>query len=118
VNVQNAVQLGKDCMQSYENILPQGFHDKIKSSVVNMATARKCTALGATTAFDTELIFNRTLGIMGSGEFDLQDLFTHELSPIPTPLFLDDGSMQASHCQIETQEFLWSSPFISLIAHT
>jgi len=70
-----------------------------------MATARKHTALGATTTFDTEVIFNRTLGIMGSGEFDLQDLFKHELSPIPTSLFLDDGSMRPATAKSKLKSF-------------
>ena len=87
VNVQNVLQIGKDCMQAYENKLPQGFYDKISSSVVTMATTRKRLNLGATTTVDTEDIFNRTLGIIGSG-----DMFSHELAPIPTLLVLDDGS--------------------------
>ena len=35
---------------------------------------------------NTEVIFNRMLGIIGSGQFDLQNLFPHELAPIPTSL--------------------------------
>ena len=30
VNVQNALHIGTDCMQAYENKLPQGFYDKKK----------------------------------------------------------------------------------------
>ncbi len=74
------------------NKLHQSFHDKISSPVVTMATTRKL--LGATTTVDTEVIFNRTLGIIGLGEFDLHDLFSYELAPIPTSLYLDDGSMR------------------------
>ena len=48
---------------------------------------------GALTTVDIEVVFNRPLGIIGSEEFDLHDLFSHELASIPTPLFLDDGSM-------------------------
>ena len=58
VNVQNVLHIGKDCMQAYEKKLPQGFYDKISSSVVTMATARKRINLGATTTVDTEDIFN------------------------------------------------------------
>ena len=52
-----------------------------------MDTTGKRINLEATTTVDTEVIFNRTLGIIGSGEFDLHDLFSHELAPIPTSLF-------------------------------
>ena len=45
---------------------------------------------GAVTTVDIEVVFNRTLCIIGSDEFDLHDLFSHELAPIPISLFLDD----------------------------
>ena len=48
---------------------------------------------GAVTTVDFEVVFNRTLGIIGLEEFDLHDVFSHELAPIPTSLFLDDGRM-------------------------
>ena len=92
-NVQNTLQICKDCMLSYENKVPQGFYNKISSPVVTMDTTRKRINLGATTSIDAEIIFNRTLGIIGSGECGLHDLFSHELAPIPTSLFLDDGSI-------------------------
>jgi len=41
-----------------------------------MATNRKQTKLGVTTTIDTVVIFNRTLGIIGSGKIDLQDVLT------------------------------------------
>ena len=59
-----------------------------------MDTTRKRINLGATTTIATEIIFNRTLSIIGSGECDLHDLFSHELAPIPTSLLLDDSSMR------------------------
>ena len=48
---------------------------------------------GVVTTVDIEVVFNRPLGIIGSEEFDLHDLFSYELKPIPTSLFLDDGNM-------------------------
>ena len=87
VNVHNALQLGKVCMQGYENKLPRGLYDTISSPLVTMATSRKESKLGQTSTVNTEVIFNRTLGIIGSGEFDLRNLFSHELEPSPTTLF-------------------------------
>ena len=40
-----------------------------------------------------DVVFNRKLGIIGSEGFDLHNLFSHALVPIPTSLFFDDGSM-------------------------
>ena len=48
---------------------------------------------GAVTTVDIEVVFNRTLGIIGLEEFDLHYVFSHELAPIPTSLFLDYGRM-------------------------
>ena len=61
-----------------------------------MDTSRKGIYMEAATTVDTGIIFNRTLGITCSREFDLRDLFSRELAPIPTSLFLDYGSMQAA----------------------
>lgn len=94
VNVQNAVEIGRASLQAFENGLPDGFHNAISSSVVTMATTRKRTPLGCATTFDTEVIFNRTLGILGTGEVDMPALFSHELAPIPTSLFVEDGGMR------------------------
>ncbi len=58
-----------------------------------MDTPMKGINLGSVTTVNIKVVFNRTLGIIGSDKFDLHDLFSHELAPIPTSLFLDDGSM-------------------------
>ena len=94
VNVKNALQIGNACMAAYENKLPQGFYNKISSYVVTIDTPMKGINLGAVTTVDIEVVFNRTHGIIRSEEFDLHDeLFSHELAPIPTALFLDDDGM-------------------------
>ena len=81
-------------MEAYENKLPQGFYNKISSYGVTMDTPMKGINMGAAELLtDIEVLFNRTLSIIGSEEFDLHDLFSHELASIPTSLFLDDGSM-------------------------
>ena len=93
VNVKNALQIGQACTEPYENKLPQGFYNKISSHVVTMDTRIKGINTGAVTTVDIKVISNRTHGIIGLEEIDLHDVFSHELSPIPTSLFLDDGSM-------------------------
>ena len=93
VNVQNALQIGMACMEAYEKKGPQGFYIKISSYVVILDTPMKGVNTGADTTVDIEVVFNITLGIIGSDVFDLHDLFSHELTPIPALLFLEDGSM-------------------------
>ena len=80
-------------MEANANKLPQGFCNKISSCVVTMDTSMNGINMGAVTTVDIEVVFNRTLSIIGSEEFDLHHLFSHELAPILTSLFLDDGSM-------------------------
>ena len=62
VNVNNALQIGKVCMEAYENKLPQGFYNKIGRYVVTMDTPMKGINMGAVTTVDIEVISNRTLG--------------------------------------------------------
>ena len=81
-------------MEGYENKLPPVFfYNKISSCVVIRDAPMKGIDTAAVTTVDIDVVFNRTLGSIGSEEFDLHDLFSHELAPIPTSLFLDDGSM-------------------------
>ena len=80
-------------MGDNENKLPQGFYNKICSYVVTMDTPMKGINMGAVRTVDIEVVFNRTLSIICSEEFDLHQLFSHELAPILISLFLDDGSI-------------------------
>ena len=81
-------------MEGYENKLPQVFfYNKISSYVISRDPPMKGINTGAVTTVDIEVVFNRTLGIIDSEEFDLHDLFSHELATIPTSLFLYDGRM-------------------------
>ena len=93
-NVKNVLQIGKACMEGYGNKLPHGFfYNNICSYVVIRDAPMKRINTGAVTTVDIEVVSNRTLDIIGSQEFDLHDLFSHELAPIPTSLLLDDGIM-------------------------
>ena len=62
--------------------------------------------MGATRTVDTEVIFNRTLGIIDSGECDLHDLYYHELAPIRTSLFLDGGSLRPTTSKSKHNNYL------------
>ena len=107
VMVKNALQIGKACLEAYENNLPQGFYNKISSYVVTMYySSMKEINTGAITTVDTDVIFNRTLGIIGSEEFDLHDVFSNELAPIRTSLFLDDGSMISASYNSKLNNYL------------
>ena len=99
-NVKNALQIGNACMGGYENKLRQGFCNKISSYVVNRDAHMRGINTGVVTTADFEVVFNRTLGIIGSEEFDLHDLFSHELAPIPTLLQHDISFFKIKHLVI------------------
>ena len=52
VNVNNALQIGKACMEAYENKLPQAFYNKISSYVIIMDIPMKGINTGAVTIVD------------------------------------------------------------------
>ena len=92
-------------MHCYENELPRGFYDTISSPLVTMTTSRKKRKLGPTSTVNTEVIFNGTPGIIGSGKFDLQNVFSHELTQILTSLFLDDDIMRPASSNSKLKAF-------------
>ena len=79
MNVQNALKIGDACMEPYENKFLQGGYDKISSPDATIDTPRKGINMGTATTIDTEVIFNKTLVIIDSGQLDLHGLFSHEL---------------------------------------
>ena len=71
-------------MESFADKLPERFHDPIGSPFIIMSTTSETTKLGSGQMFDTSVIFSRTLGIVNSCDFDLDNLLS--LSPIPGAL--------------------------------
>ena len=57
-------------------------------------SARNRSKLGSKDCYDTDLIYSRVMGLMSSREIDLKELFSHELAPIPTSMFEDNGDMR------------------------
>ena len=64
-NVKNVLQIGKACMEGYENKLPQGLYNKICSYVVIRDAPMKSINTGAVTTVDIEVVSNITLDIIG-----------------------------------------------------
>ena len=53
MNVKNALQIGKACMEAYENKLPQCLYNKISSYGVTMDTPMKGINMGAVRTVDS-----------------------------------------------------------------
>ena len=94
INVDNAVSLKVSKMREFESSWPEGFNVPLSTKVVTMAVSNKKTKEGSGVSFDTELIFGRVIGLLSTRSLDLENLFQHELAPIPTSMFLDNGEMR------------------------
>ena len=79
-------------MKTNANKLPQGFYNKISSYVVTMHTTMNginmLSELLTLKSYSTE-----HLALSVQKSLILHHLFSHELAPILTSLFLDDGSI-------------------------
>ena len=58
-----------------------------------MSESKKHVIIGSQTLFDTNLIYSRGKGLMSSRDILLSTLFHHELAPVPTSMFDDEGEM-------------------------
>ncbi len=93
VNVQNALQIGQQNMHTYGEKLSEGFYSAISSPIIYMSNRRKHMQVGSVMTYDTDFIFNCTLGLLASGDIDFQSLFSYEFAPVPTSLFMQDGGL-------------------------
>ena len=94
VNVDDAVSIGKKQMAIYESSWPESFNGTLSSSVVTLSAGKKGVKCGSGTVYDTQLIYARVMGLVSTRQYDLKDLFRHELAPLPTSLFDDNGNMR------------------------
>ena len=118
VNVDESLSLGKVQMQHFEAGWPDSFYEPLSSKVVTMSISKKQIKLGSQDCYDTDLIYSRVMGLMSSREIDLKELFSHELAPVPTSMFEDNGDMRITKSksalkqklQVEQSSHTLSSP--------
>ncbi len=95
VNVHNAIEIGTLQLQEFESSLPAGFNNAINKRVETMAVTKKHVKVGEKKLYDTTLIYSRVIGLQASSrEIDINDLLSHELSPIPMSMFNESGEMR------------------------
>ena len=94
LNVEQAVEIGKTQMISFENTLPTGFYESISKKVVTMNSIKKSIRVGGKDVYDLNLIYSRVLGLQLSREIDLTDVLKYELAPLPTSMFKESGEMR------------------------
>ncbi|KAG1656584.1 hypothetical protein GQR58_023837 [Nymphon striatum] len=96
VNVDMSLKLGKTQMELFERSWPNGFHDTICKKVTTMAFSRRHIKLGNAKVFDTETIYARAMVVQSSArdDFTPETLMSYELSPVPTSMFDENGTMR------------------------
>ena len=94
LNVEQAVEIGKAQMISFENALPTGFYETISKKVVTMNSTKKSIRIGGKDVYDLNLIYSRVLGLQLSREIDLMDVLKYELAPLPTSMFKESDEMR------------------------
>ena len=94
VNVDCAVDIGREQIEAFHSSWPDGFHGTISTKVKTLTVSRKKITVGPGSMFDTSLIYTRVMGIAASRELDLKQVFQHELAPVPTSMFKDNGDMR------------------------
>jgi hypothetical protein len=95
INVDTAAAIGHTQMQSFEESWPAGFHATIPKLVTTMSLSRQHIKVGDTNVFDTEVIYARAMALQRSSrDLDTDTLMCHELAPVPTAMFDQQGNMR------------------------
>ncbi len=90
VNVEQAIDIGRQQMQTFVEKFPDSFHKTISKQVHMLKSEKKGIHFGHTQVFNTEAIYARIMCLISLGQTTLQT----ELSPVPTSLFQDSGDMR------------------------
>lgn len=96
VNADTSVASGLSSMTKFEESWPAGFNNTLSTKVITMSNDKKKLVLGMKDVFDTEFIFSRFMVLVSSRELDKEKIFHHELSPVPTSMFDNNGNMRDS----------------------
>lgn len=94
VNVEHAVDIGKAQMITFESSLPSGFNAPLSKKVFTMAVTKKSIKVGGKDVYDVNLIYSRVLGLQQTRDIDLPTVLKHELAPMPTSMFKENGTMR------------------------
>ena len=94
VKVNKAVEMGKEKLKKFQESLPEGFRERLSSTVVTMSEAKSKKKNSTVGHFSTDLIFYRVMYLLGTNQLNFSVLFNFELAPVPTSLFKDSGEAQ------------------------
>ena len=92
VNVENAVMIGETIFEDYKKTWPEGFNSTISKKVETMPASCKFVKIGDSKVYDLNAIYSRVIALLSSNrDVDVNDIFSYELVPVPTAMFMKDG---------------------------
>ena len=95
VNVDEALQTGKDQMTTFQTGWPETFYNKISREVKTCASRKKKLLIGDTPVIDQEAIYARVIGLLISNRsLDFNVILASELSAYPPSMFDPTGNMR------------------------
>ena len=72
-----------------------------------MDHARKHAKVGAVKVFDTNLTYSRVIGLQArERDIDIKDVLGHELAPVPTSMYDDNGDMRIAKSKSNLKKIL------------
>ena len=81
-----------------------------------MTESKKHVKVGDLKVFDTNLIYNRVVGLQASSrDIDILRLLSHVLAPVPTAMFMDSGDMRICTAKSVLKKLLQSENKIKSI---
>ena len=99
INVDQAMEIGKQQQQFFESGWPESFHEPVKSGVISFTANKKSITVGGQKVVDTGIFYARALGLQASqreGVPTVCDMLATELAPVATSLFDDEGQMRTT----------------------
>ncbi len=94
VNADQALDIGVAQMKRFQSTWPESFNKPLSKCVTTMQVGKKSVKGDGIQVYDTELIYNRVLGLQQSRDLDFKDVLMYEMSPIPQALFDEHGDMR------------------------
>ena len=88
VNVQNSKEIGDKMLQEFRKSLPDGFHNKISSKIVTMASKSTPKTITKSAVLPLELMCLNLLSVEQQRNVSLKQMLSHELCAQP-PSIID-----------------------------
>ena len=89
VNVENAVMIGETMLEDYEKTWPEGFNSTVSKKV---EASCQFVKIGDSKVYDFNAVYSRVIALLSSDrDVDVNDVFSYELAPVPTAMFMKDG---------------------------